>query len=181
MDEHVVYLSLGSNMGNRAANLKAAVGQLTPQLRVLSVSKIYETPPWGFTDQPHFLNQVVKAETYETPEALLSHLKRLELALGREPNFKNGPRKIDIDILLYDDLVLNTPPLVIPHGNMQDRAFVLVPLNELAPDLVHPVLKKSVRELLAGVDSTQIRVYERTSRKASVARTGDDHGGIESA
>ena len=168
MDEHVVYLSLGSNMGNRAANLKAAVGQLTPQLRVLSVSKIYETPPWGFTDQPHFLNQVVKAETYETPEALLSHLKRLELALGREPNFKNGPRKIDIDILLYDDLVLSLPGLQIPHPRLAERAFVLVPLADLASDLRYPGDGSqppdghTIQELLGKVDPQGVILFSET-------------------
>ena len=160
MDEHVVYLSLGSNMGNRAANLKAAVGQLTPQLRVLSVSKIYETPPWGFTEQAEFLNQVLMVYTYLKPQAMLDHLKRLETALGRVPSFPNGPRLIDIDILFYDDLVLDTSPLVIPHPRLHERAFVLVPLAEIAPDHVHPVLGKPVHALLDEVDRSDIKLFK---------------------
>src|SRR5512147_1350565 len=106
MKEYVVYLALGTNLGDRLANLKQAIIALSPQLEVKSKSQVYETPPWGFEDQPKFLNQVVKATTYLAPEPLLKHLKRLELALGRKESFRNGPRLIDIDILFYDDLVL---------------------------------------------------------------------------
>ena len=181
MEEHIVYLGLGSNLGNRLSNLKAAVSQFSPQLRVLDVSQVYETPPWGFTDQPHFLNQAVKAATYESAQALLQHLKRLEIALGRQPGFKNGPRKIDIDILMYDDLVVSTPPLVLPHDQIQNRAFVLVPLNDLAPDLRHPVLKKTVRELLAAVDSSQIKVHVREAREKASPVAEEEHDGTETA
>ena len=156
--EHIVYLALGSNMGNRLANLKAAITNLTPQMSVKKKSSVYETPPWGFTDQNAFLNQVVMAETYLKPEALLAHLKRLEVALGRVPSFENGPRLIDIDILFFDDVVMDTPSLVLPHPRLQERAFVLVPLADLAPDLVHPVLHKSVGELLDGVDRSEIKL-----------------------
>ena len=158
--EHIVYLALGSNMGSRLANLKAAISNLTPQMSVKKKSSIYETPPWGFKDQAAFLNQVVKVETYLKPEALLSHLKRLEMALGRVPSFENGPRLIDIDILFFDDVVMDTPPLVIPHPRLHERAFVLVPLADLAPDLVHPVLHKSVSELLDGVDRSEIKLLK---------------------
>jgi 2-amino-4-hydroxy-6-hydroxymethyldihydropteridine diphosphokinase len=161
MEEHIVYLALGSNVGNRAAQLKNAINQLTPQLHVVEKSRVYETPPWGYTEQPAFLNQVVKAQTYESAEALLKHLKRLEVALGRSPGFKNGPRAIDLDILMYDDLVRDTPPLILPHPNMHERAFVLVPLNDIAPELQHPVLKRTVRELLAACDATDIQVFEK--------------------
>jgi len=154
--DHIVYLAFGSNMGNRLANLKAAISNLTPQMSVKKKSSVYETPAWGFADQGAFLNQVVKAETYLKPEALLGHLKRLEMALGRVPSFENGPRLIDIDILFFDDVIMDTPPLVIPHPRLHERAFVLVPLAELAPDLVHPVLNKSVSELLGGVDGSEI-------------------------
>jgi 2-amino-4-hydroxy-6-hydroxymethyldihydropteridine diphosphokinase len=157
--EHIVYLALGSNMGNRLANLKAAINNLTPQLAVKSRSSIYETPPWGFTEQAEFLNQVVMAETYLQPQALLGHLKRLETALGRVPNFQNGPRLIDIDILFFDDLVLDTPPLVIPHPRLPERPFVLVPLAEIAPDFVHPTLGKSIHELLNKVDRSDIKLF----------------------
>ncbi len=147
MKEHTVYLALGTNLGDRAANLKQAIASLTPQLEVKAKSGIYETPPWGFEDQPKFLNQVLKAKTYLDPEPLLKHLKRLEVALGRKESFPNGPRLIDIDILFYDDLVLNKPSLVIPHPRLHERAFVLLPLMEIAPELRHPVTQKSVREM----------------------------------
>ena len=149
MEEHIVYLALGSNLGDRLANLKQAIAALTPQINVKAKSQVYETPPWGFEDQPKFLNQVVKAKTYLEPEQLLKHLKRLELALGRKESVPNGPRLIDMDILFYDDLVLNTPALVIPHPRLHERGFVLLPLMDIAPDLVHPVSKQSVREMAA--------------------------------
>ena len=149
MKEHIVYLALGSNLGDRLANLKQAIAALTPQMEVKAKSQVYETPPWGYEDQPKFLNQVVKAKTYLDPEPLLKHLKRLEIALGRKESFPNGPRLIDIDILFFDDLVLNTPIVVIPHPRLQERGFVLLPLMDIAPDLIHPVNKKSVREMAA--------------------------------
>jgi len=157
--EHIVYLALGSNMGNRLANLRAAINNLTPQMSVKIKSSVYETPPWGFTAQPEFLNQVIMAETYLQPQALLSHLKRLETALGRTPSFQNGPRLIDMDILFFDDLVLDTPPLVVPHPRLHERAFVLVPLAEIAPDLVHPVLNRPIHELLDKVDRSDIKLF----------------------
>ena len=147
MKEHVVYLALGTNLGDRLANLKQAIAALTPQLEVKAKSQVYETPPWGFEDQPKFLNQVIKANTYLDPEPLLKHLKRLEVALGRKESFPNGPRLIDLDILFYDDLVMDKPSIVIPHPRLQERGFVLLPLMEIAPNLVHPVSKKSVREM----------------------------------
>ena len=147
MNEHTVYLALGTNLGDRLANLKHAITALTPQLEVKAKSQVYETPPWGFEDQPKFLNQVVKAQTYLDPLPLLKHLKRLEVALGREVSFPNGPRLIDIDILFYDDLVLDTPPLVIPHPRLHERGFVLLPLMDIAPHLVHPLTQQSVREM----------------------------------
>jgi 2-amino-4-hydroxy-6-hydroxymethyldihydropteridine diphosphokinase len=149
MKEHIVYLALGSNLGDRLANLKQAISSLTPQLEVKAKSQVYETPPWGYENQPKFLNQVIKAQTYVDPEPLLKHLKRLEVALGRKESFPNGPRLIDLDILFYDDQVLNTPSLVIPHPRLQERGFVLLPLMDIDPDLVHPVHKKSVREMAA--------------------------------
>ena len=149
LDKHVVYLALGSNLGNRFENLKEAISSLSPQMTVKSKSHVYETLPWGYEDQPKFLNQVLKTETYLQPEPLLKHIKRLEIALGRKASFQNGPRLIDIDILFYDDLILNTPLLTIPHPRLHERGFVLLPLMDLAPDLIHPLTKKSVREMLA--------------------------------
>lgn len=149
LNNHIVYLALGSNMGDRLENLKEAMSALPPQMVVKAKSHIYETLPWGYEDQPKFLNQVLKAQTYVEPEPLLKHIKRLEIALGRKPSFQNGPRLIDIDILFYDDLVLNTPALSLPHPRLHERGFVLLPLMDIAPDLVHPVTKKSVREMVA--------------------------------
>jgi 2-amino-4-hydroxy-6-hydroxymethyldihydropteridine diphosphokinase len=158
--DHIVYLAFGSNMGDRFANLKTAVGNLAPQMILKAKSPVYETPPWGYKDQDAFLNQVVKVESYLEPPALLRHLKRLEKALGRAPSFENGPRSIDIDILFYDNQIVNTPSLVIPHPRLHERAFVLVPLADIAPDFVHPVLNKTVRDLLAGVDQSGIKEFE---------------------
>ena len=160
MDEHVVYLALGSNMGNRAANLKEAIASLAPQMEVKARSAVYETDPWGFKEQEKFLNQVVRVETYLKPEQLIKHLKRLEVALGRKESFPNGPRLIDIDILFYDDLVLYSPALTIPHPHLHERAFVLVPLMDIASDLVHPVKKKSIRELALFADVSGVRKFE---------------------
>jgi 2-amino-4-hydroxy-6-hydroxymethyldihydropteridine diphosphokinase len=139
-------------MGNRAANLKEALASLPPQMEVKAKSKVYETPPWGYTEQEKFLNQVVKVITYVEPEPLLKHLKRLEIALGRKASFQNGPRLIDIDILLYDDLIHESAVVTIPHPRLHERGFVLLPMMDIAPDFVHPVKQKSIRDLLAGCD-----------------------------
>lgn len=160
MDSHTVHLALGSNLDNRAANLKQAIASLPPQMEVKAKSHVYETLPWGHTDQPSFLNQVVSGETYLEPGHLLKHIKRLEEVLGRKPSFQYGPRLIDIDILFYDDLVLDTPPLVIPHPRLHERGFVLLPLMDVAPDLTHPVLNKTVRELAASADLSGISRFE---------------------
>ena len=149
MKEHTVYLALGSNLGDRLANLKQAIAALTPQMDVKAKSPVYETPPWGYENQPKFLNQVIQATTYLEPEPLLKHLKRLEVALGRKASVPNGPRSIDMDILFYDDLILNKPSLIIPHPRLHERPFVLLPLLDLAPDIVHPVRKQSVRDMAA--------------------------------
>jgi 2-amino-4-hydroxy-6-hydroxymethyldihydropteridine diphosphokinase len=159
MEQHVVYLALGSNLGNRAANLKEAIASLPPQLEVKAKSAVYETPPIGFADQDMFLNQVIRGETYLQPELLLKHLKRLEIALGRKPSFENGPRLIDMDILFYDDLVLYSTALTIPHPRLHERGFVLVPLLDIAAELEHPVKKKSVRELALFADVSGIRKF----------------------
>lgn len=152
----VIYLSLGSNLGDRLANLHAALDALPPEVVIQAASKIYETPAWGFEDQPAFLNMAIKGGTSLKPEPLLKHLKQLETRLGREPSFHWGPRLIDIDLLFYDALVMDTPPLVIPHPHLHERAFVLLPLADIAADLVHPILHKSIHQLLEGLDKKGI-------------------------
>ncbi len=154
---HIIYLALGTNLGDRLANLRAALAALPPSVVVRQSSPIYETPPWELADQPAFLNMVLRGETDLEPAALLKHLKRLETELGRVAAARWGPRLIDMDILFYNDLILNTPELTIPHPRLHERAFVLVPLADLARDLVHPVLGKSIRELLAAVDTTGVK------------------------
>jgi len=161
---HSVYLSLGTNLGDRAANLKQAITSLPPQMRFRSRSKVYETPPWGYTEQDAFLNQVVMVTTYLEPEQLLKHLKRLEVALGRKATFRNGPRLIDLDILFFDDLVLDTPALTVPHPHVHERGFVLVPMMDIAPDHVHPVIQKSIRELIAMCSTEGIVPFEKNPR-----------------
>jgi 2-amino-4-hydroxy-6-hydroxymethyldihydropteridine diphosphokinase len=155
-----VYLALGTNLGDRMANLRAAVTALPPLVRILTCSPVYETEPWGFTNQPAFLNQALAGETDLSPADLLVHLKRLETTLGRKTTFHYGPRLIDIDVLFYDDLILETPTLILPHPRLQERAFVLVPLADIAPNLLHPLLGKSVHELLAGVDRKGVELFQ---------------------
>jgi 2-amino-4-hydroxy-6-hydroxymethyldihydropteridine diphosphokinase len=153
---HIVYIALGTNLGERLANLRAATDAMAPDVDVLAQSYIYETPPWGYEDQPAFLNMVVKAETGLEPESLLKYLKQIEIELGREKSVRWGPRLIDLDILFYDDLVLDTPPLVIPHPRLHERAFVLVPLADVAAEVVHPILGEFVWELLLKADMSGI-------------------------
>jgi len=156
---HTVYLSLGTNLGDRAANLKQAITSLPPQMRVKAKSNVYETPPWGYAEQDAFLNQVVKVTTYLEPEPLLKHLKRLEVALGRKATFRYGPRLIDLDILFFDDLVHESPALTIPHPHVHERGFVLLPMMDIAPDHVHPVTKRSIREMIALCETNGIVPY----------------------
>ncbi len=153
---NTIYLALGTNLGDRFGNLRAAVEALAPDVAVLAESRVYETPPWGYEDQPAFMNMAVKTETDLSPVDLLAHLKHLEEELGRRQSFHWGPRLIDIDILFYDNLVMDTPQLVIPHPRLHERAFVLVPLADIAPDLMHPVLNKTIRQLLSEVDASGI-------------------------
>ena len=150
-----VYLGLGSNMENRQGNLDKALDLLSQRLQLRQVSSLYDTEPVGNTEQPRFLNMVCQVRTRLAPEELLTLAKGIELKLGRPPRTSNAPRPIDIDILFYGDQVIKTKKLVIPHPKLTERAFVLVPLAEIAPDLVHPVSHKTVRELLQDVTETQ--------------------------
>ncbi len=156
MQNHTVYLGIGSNVGDRLGFLQAAIDSLPPQVKPLAQSPVYQTPAWGYTEQDAFLNQVLRAETGLSPDDLLTYVKKLEEQVGRTPRFHWGPREIDIDILFYDDLQHKTEKLAIPHPGIPQRAFVLAPLADLAPDLQHPTLKTSVSELLAQVDRAGI-------------------------
>jgi len=150
-----IYLGLGSNMGNRQDNLDKALDFLSQRLRVDKVSSVYDTEPVGNPNQPRFLNLVCQVYTTLAPAGLLTLAKGIESKLGRALGKSNAPRPIDIDILFYGDQVIETPELVIPHPRLAERAFVLVPLAEIAPDLRHPVTGKTIKELLRGLTETQ--------------------------
>ena len=150
---HTVYLALGTNLGDRTANLTEALRRLSAAVSLDQYSAIYETPPWGITDQPAFFNMAAGGKTSLSPRALLAFVKQIERDLGREPSVRNGPRLIDIDILLFDTCVLESDPLTIPHRGLHERDFVLVPLNDIAPDLIHPVRNLSVRNMLGSLAS----------------------------
>ncbi|MCH8892359.1 MAG: 2-amino-4-hydroxy-6-hydroxymethyldihydropteridine diphosphokinase [Chloroflexi bacterium] len=154
MNEKTAYLGLGTNLGDREQNLVQAVNALNagPELAVLRTSGIYETAPWGLTNQPDFLNTAAEISTTLSPRQLLDRIKDLEHQLGREAGPRFGPRLIDIDILLFGDLVVDEPDLRIPHASLHLRAFALVPLAELTPDSVHPVLGITIAKLVGQVD-----------------------------
>jgi len=158
---HIVYIALGTNLGDREENLKLARSALQPTIQISKLSSIYETAPWGVLDQPDFFNQVLIGQTKLEPQNLLSFLKELEEKLGRVPGKRYGPRLIDLDILFYDELVLENDKLVIPHPRIEERAFVLVPLAELSPELIHPRSGKSIQALVDDVQALGVKRYER--------------------
>ena len=157
---HKAFIGLGSNLGERLRNLERAIALFPPQVRALRLSSVWQTTPWGYEQQPDFLNQVAQVETRLSALELLSHLKRIERVLGREPSFTYGPRLIDLDILLYDELVCSQPELTIPHPHLAERAFMLQPLKEIAPELVHPVLKVSIAELAGRISNEGVSLYD---------------------
>jgi 2-amino-4-hydroxy-6-hydroxymethyldihydropteridine diphosphokinase len=142
-----VYLSLGSNLGDRAGNLQTAIAQLAGLGKVEVVSSFYETEPVELTAQPWFLNCAVKLDTEKMPRQLIAGILALERGMGRQRKLKNGPRIIDIDILLFGSSIIDLPSLTVPHPKMHERRFVLEPLAEIAPEARHPALKRAVREL----------------------------------
>ncbi len=162
---HRVFLGTGSNLGDRLANLQKAINALNDIALIDRASKVYETKPWGFTDQPAFLNQVLSATTNLDPFDLLASIKMMENEIGRSPTFRYGPRIIDMDILFFDDLVLDEERLTIPHPHITERAFVMVPLHEIAPQLVHPRLQRTIDDLITGMDVTDVNLYEEPQQE----------------
>jgi 2-amino-4-hydroxy-6-hydroxymethyldihydropteridine diphosphokinase len=156
------YLSLGSNVGERERHLDDAIARLEAHGRVVSVSSKYETEPVEFTNQAWFLNCVVAFETTESAEQLMASMLGIEQEMGRQRIENKGPRTIDIDILLFGDAILDTPALTIPHPAMHRRRFVLQPLAEIASEARHPLLKKTIRELLEALPEGQtVRKFQR--------------------
>lgn len=154
-----VFLGIGSNLGDREENLAQARDSIEAFVRIEAVSPVYETDAWGFEDQPAFLNQVIHIKTSLTPQALLRRIKRIEKDLGRKKSFRWGPRLIDIDILFFADYIIESASLTIPHKELHKRAFVLVPLADIAPDFVHPVFNQTVsalRDTLADLEGIRL-------------------------
>ncbi|HEX6485004.1 MAG TPA: 2-amino-4-hydroxy-6-hydroxymethyldihydropteridine diphosphokinase, partial [Ktedonobacteraceae bacterium] len=154
---HSIYLALGSNMGDRRGNLAAALQRLREVVEISTISSIYETEPVGYLDQPRFFNIVCYGKTTLKAQELLHFVKDIEVAIGRQPTFRNGPRPIDIDIIFYDDLHVIQDNLTIPHPRMAERAFVLAPLAEIAPDAVDPVTGQTAQDLLNSISQEGVK------------------------
>ena len=167
----LIYLSLGSNLGDREANLARATGALSRLgVRVSRCSSIYETEPVDFLSQPWFLNCLIEAETSLAPGELLGKLQSVEQELGRQKGLTRGPRIIDLDILFYGDEAIHEAGIEIPHPRLANRRFVLIPLVELAPEFRHPVLEKTAAEMLAATkDRSVVRLWQSARGKMSQA------------
>lgn len=171
---HTAYIGLGTNQGDRLENIRGAISRFQPDLTLIGLSPLYETEPWGYEDQPKFLNMVAKVKTDSPPAILIGTLKGIEAHMGREATFRYGPRIIDLDILFYDDLVEEGDRVTIPHPRMDGRAFVLVPLVDLAPDLIHPGTGSSVSEMLEGLDTSVVQAYRDRTTPPRVGTTQDE-------
>lgn len=158
-----VFLALGANVGDRKKNLLSAVYLLKEELIQVKVAPIYESMPVGFKDQPNFLNTVISGYTKLKPLELLKFIKSIEKKIGRVKRFHWGPREIDIDILFYNDLVYKDEELEIPHPRLHKRDFVLRPLSYLAPDFIHPFLKKKAKELLLSIPKGALSIVQRVN------------------
>jgi 2-amino-4-hydroxy-6-hydroxymethyldihydropteridine diphosphokinase len=150
-----VYLGLGANLGDRRQNLTQSLDLLSRQAEIEQVSSVYETEPVGFKEQPLFLNAVCRIATKLSPRQLLSLVKKIEVTLGRIPSFPDAPRPIDIDILFYGNKIIKSQNLTIPHPRLVQRAFVLIPLAEIAPEVTHPENGKTVKELFSNLENTE--------------------------
>jgi len=157
LEQTRVILALGSNLGDRGENLCQALKAISEKVSITKTSSVYETPPWGYIDQPSFFNQVLSGNTSLKSTELLKFAKEIERKMGRKNNFQNGPRLIDIDILLFGEQILKTEFLQIPHPRMLERGFVLLPLAEIEPDLVVPGTNKTVTGFIQNVDLTGIQ------------------------
>lgn len=152
------YIGLGSNLGNRVSNMMLGLDHIETLAERITVSSLYETSPVGFQGQPRFMNAVCRISTRLNPFTLMAQCKKIESQLGRSRSFPNAPRVIDIDILMHGHTVIHSPWLQIPHKSMVSRAFVLIPLAEIAPNLLHPVFKTSVKQLLEKIPDKNIDV-----------------------
>ncbi|MDH4224280.1 MAG: 2-amino-4-hydroxy-6-hydroxymethyldihydropteridine diphosphokinase [Deltaproteobacteria bacterium] len=171
-------IALGSNL-QPEANFSLAMDKLGQKVTFLAVSKVYRTPPWGYIPQPPFLNGVVVVETRQTPLELLKTLQHVESDLGRERTIPNGPRTIDLDLLLFEGLILHEPNLSIPHPEMENRAFVLVPLCDVIPHLCHPILGVPMTHLLHRLDTSEVKPVQFSLGKwLHNPQKGTGQGGI---
>ena len=162
-----VYIGIGSNLGDRIANISRAVALFSSYGNIELMSSVYETEPEGLKGQPDFLNCVIKAQIEIDPARLLAVLKKIEKEMGRKRGRRNGPRLIDLDLLFYNNRVIDTPDLTVPHPRLPQRAFVLVPMVEIARGLVHPALHKSMLQLLTELESAG-RVDKRQDLKIGI-------------
>jgi 2-amino-4-hydroxy-6-hydroxymethyldihydropteridine diphosphokinase len=151
---HKVFIGIGTNLGDRSKNIEEALNNLKlKEVTIVHQSPIYETEPYGLTDQPKFLNCAIETNTTLSPQELLETLLKIEKKMGRERKIPWGPRIIDLDILFYGDLVVNEESLIIPHPDLQNRFFVLKPLSDIAPEFLHPVSKKTIKQMLKDLEN----------------------------
>ena len=161
-----IFIGLGSNLGNKEENIIKAIDLIRKRFKILNVSSLYETEPIGYKQQDWFLNCAMKINTNLKPQELLIFLQSIEKKLGRIRTIKDGPRTIDLDILFYNNKIINENNLIVPHSRLHERLFVLEPLKEICPNFVHPVLKKSVEEIYSMADDTKIvKKLEASSKK----------------